>query len=228
MAILMHLTPEKDADRIVRRGLRASRLAGPPHRGLFCIPLLPNYFASHQWLRELRRRGARTFVAIDFRVRATEPVYVGHYGHEHVATTVGRAVRVLQEQADPRGWELILPRSVDADEIVNVRAVSRVVGWRYYPGAHGPKPCACDYCTKGLFGSRRLRQRLDPPEPKRTKPMLFAELEQAIASGDEAAIDEAISWLVRLRDRATRRRLRALLEHPLPLVRRLVAEQLPE
>jgi hypothetical protein len=190
------------------------------------MPLLPDYFASHQWLRELRRRGSRTFVAIDFRVPSSECVYVGHYGHQHIETTVGRATRILREQPDPRGWEFILPRSVEADEIVNVRSVSRVVGWRYYPGANGRKPCPCSYCSRGLFGSQRLRQRLDPPEPQPTKPNLLATLEAAIASADERAIDEALWGVARRRDRATRRRLKALLDHPSPLVRRLVADHL--
>jgi hypothetical protein len=226
MAILVHLVPEKEAPRVTRRGLRASRLAGEPARGVYCMPLLPDYFASHQWLRELRRRGARTFVAIDFRVTSSETVFVGHYGHQHVATTVGRAARMLLDQPDPRGWEFILPRSVEADEIVNVRPVSRIVGWRYYPGANGRKPCACPYCTRGLFGSRRLRQRLDPPEQRPTKPNLLAALDAAIASGDEQAIDAALCDLAARRDRATRRRLTALVEHPSPLVRRLVSDYL--
>jgi hypothetical protein len=228
MAILVHLTPQKDAERIVRRGLRATHLPGEPSRGLFCMPLLPDYFASHQWLRELRRKGARSFVAIDFRVSSTEPIYVGHYGHRHVATTVGRAVRMLAERTDARGWELILPRSVESKEIVKVRTVSRVVGWRYYPGANGRKPCSCEYCSKGEFGSRRMRERLNPPAPKETKPTLLVALEKAIALEDEAAIDDAIGKLLRFRDRATIRRVRALLNHPLPSVRRLAAEQLLE
>jgi hypothetical protein len=170
MAILMHLTSEKLAQRLLRRGLRAGRLRGEPARGLFCMPLLPDYFASHQWLRELRRGGSRTLVAIDFRVNSRELVYVGHYGHKHVATTIGKAVRLLLRQADPRGWEFILPRSIEPREILKIRPVSRVVGWRYMPGAHGHAPCPCDYCTKGLYGGRRLRERLDPPKPKPTKP----------------------------------------------------------
>ena len=156
MAILVHLTAEKHAARIERSGIRPTRLRGHPPRGVFCMPLLPSYFASHQWLRELRRHGTRAFVAIDFRVPSSEPVWAGHYGHQHLATTVGRAARTILQLPDPRGWELILPRAVDAREIVNVREVSQVVGWRYFPGAHGTRPCPCDYCSRGLFGRRRM------------------------------------------------------------------------
>lgn len=186
------------------------------------MPMLPDYFASHQWLRELRRGGVRNFVAVDFRVRASEPVYVGHYGRPHVVTTVGRTVRLLMNEADPRGWEFILPRAVEADEIVKVRPVSRVVGWRYQPGANGTKPCACDYCVRGLYGSRRMRDRLSPEEPRMTKPQLANALERAIAAGEEAGIEEAIGRLLGRRDRASRRRVEALRQHESAIVRRVV------
>ncbi|MFD1044409.1 hypothetical protein ACFQ1S_01775, partial [Kibdelosporangium lantanae] len=70
MALFVHLTPEKNAKGIARSGIKL----GP--RGVFCVPMVPSYVISHQWLRELRRGGQRTFVAVDFRIPDDEPVTV--------------------------------------------------------------------------------------------------------------------------------------------------------
>jgi hypothetical protein len=160
MPVLIHLVPESLAARVLARGLKA-----PAGRGLFCMPSLPStpslpgYYVSHQWLRELERRGARTFVAIDFRVPASAPARVGHYGQGHRETTVGRAIGELMRAPDPLGWELILDHAVPPRAILGVRAVGRVTGWRYYPGAKGKAPCRCDYCQRGEYNGKRIRER---------------------------------------------------------------------
>jgi hypothetical protein len=218
VAVLTHLIPAKLAARARKNGLKAGA------RGLFCMPLLPNYFVSHQWMRELKRRGQRTFVAVDFRLRSDEKIAVGHYGHEKVTTTVGKAIADIMSIADPRGWELVLPRSVAAAEIVNVRPVARVAGWRYFPGAHARRPCACDYCSRGEYNSRSIRRRLEPfPEERRTKPQLWAALDEFAARENVTRLEETIRELMHKRDRATRTRLKLLLGDARPLVRHLAA-----
>ncbi|MBF6221771.1 hypothetical protein IU479_27115 [Nocardia abscessus] len=74
--LMVHLTPEKSARRIRRAGIAANGF----HRGVFCMPVMPSYVLSHQWLRELRRGGQRLILAVDFRIPDDEPVLVGHYG----------------------------------------------------------------------------------------------------------------------------------------------------
>ena len=59
MPLFVHLTPEKQAKRIRRAGIR-----GCP--GVYCLPVGPDYYVSHQWLRELKRRGQRTIVGVYF------------------------------------------------------------------------------------------------------------------------------------------------------------------
>jgi hypothetical protein len=67
MATLVHLTPEKNASRILRHGINVGR-------GIFCMPVLPHYYITHQWVRELKRQGQRSIVAIYFQVPADEVV----------------------------------------------------------------------------------------------------------------------------------------------------------
>jgi hypothetical protein len=163
MPILTHLTSEKDAKAIRRSGIRAATAGYGTPRGVFRMPILPDYFATHQWLRELKRRGQRTMVAVDFRLRSDEPAWFGRYGRPHTETTVGRAIRMLMEAGEARGFEVIIPRPVRSDEILRIRTPRQVIGWRYQPDAHGTRPCPCRvYLPKGTIKSSRTRRRLDP------------------------------------------------------------------
>ena len=88
------------------------------------MPVLPSYFASHQWLRELKRSGVREFVGVHFRLPDAEPVVVGHFKAAHVPMSAARAVRLLLAAADPRGYEVIVPRQVRPAEIHALRSVT--------------------------------------------------------------------------------------------------------
>ena len=44
-------------------------------------------------------------------------------------------------------------------EIVRIRSLPQLVGWRHYPGAHGKRPWACECCQKGQYGSRKIREK---------------------------------------------------------------------
>ena len=164
MPIMTHLAPEKSAGSIRRSGIKAASWDWATTHGVLCMPILPNYLATHQWLRELKGRGQRTIVAIDFRLRSEEMVWSGQYGRPHEEMSLGRAIGILMRTQNPMGWEVVVPRSIRPDEIIRIRRPSQVLGWRYYPGSHGNRPtCACRMClTKGMIKSRRLRDRLDP------------------------------------------------------------------
>lgn len=74
--------------------------------------------------------------------------------------TAAQAVAtVMQEKAE--GFEVIIPRKILSKEIQRIKHLPQIVGWRYYPGAHGKKPCGCSYCQRGDYGARKLRERYD-------------------------------------------------------------------
>ncbi len=164
MPILTHLASEKASGSIRRSGIRAISSASGTPNGVFCMPMLPNFLATHQWLRELRRRGQRTIVAVDFRLSSGEPVWAGHYGRAHEEMGLGEAIGMLMNVPDSLGFEVVVPRAIRPGEIMRVRSLGQVYGWRYFPHAHGKRPtCACRMCLpKGTIKSRRLRDRLDP------------------------------------------------------------------
>jgi hypothetical protein len=163
MPMLTHLTSEKDAKAIRRSGIRAATGGYGTPRGVFCMPILPDYFATHQWLRELKRWGQRTLVAVDFRLLSDEPAWFGPYGRPHAETTVGRAIGMLMGAGDVRGFEVIIPRPIRSAEILRIRTPRQMIGWRYQPDTHGRRPCPCRVCLpKGTIKSARVRRRLDP------------------------------------------------------------------
>ena len=63
----------------------------------------------------------------------------------------------MLQAADARGYEVLIPRKIDPAEIRGVRHVPQVVGWRYWPDAHGNAPCRCEVCQRGAFGGARVR-----------------------------------------------------------------------
>ena len=125
--------------------------------GVFCMPVLPDFYVSHQWLRELRRRGRPPLVAVDFLVPDDEPVLVGHYNRAHDEMTAARASALIMRADDQLGYEVLLPRGVAPAEVVGTRPVPQVVGWRYWPDARGHRPCPCPVCQRANIGASKVR-----------------------------------------------------------------------
>jgi hypothetical protein len=145
-----------------RNGISRLRKASDERPGgIFAVPVTRNFYVSHQWLRELKRRGQGSIAGVYFRIPDGEPVWVGHYNRSHRTMTAAQAVAEFLTAENAEGWEVIIPRRISAKEILRVQSLPQVVGWRYFPGANGKRPfCTCKYCTRGEYGARRLRERL--------------------------------------------------------------------
>ena len=152
MPVFVHLTPARYVQRIRKSGIKRGQ------RGVFCLPVLPNYHVSHQWLRELKRRGQRTIVAIHFRLGSEEEVWVGRYNEPHQQVTAGVAIAIIMRASDAQGYEVIIPHSISPSAIHRVRFAPQIVGWRYMPNAHQRKACLCPWCIRGDIKSQRLKR----------------------------------------------------------------------
>jgi hypothetical protein len=162
MATFVHLTAEKNSRSIARSGIRCRRSAAPEGRVVFALPVTRNYYVSHQWARELRRSGQRTIVAVHFRIPDHDRVLIGRYGARHVTATAAGAVKIVMQSGNAEGFEVLVPRRIEPNEIRAIRPVHRVTGWRYSPEAHGGPPfCGCSYCQRGRIKSRRIRERYE-------------------------------------------------------------------
>ena len=78
MAMFVHLAPEKRAKLIVRRGINRLRKNAAGPKGVFAMPVTRNFYVSHQWLRELKRKGESPIVGVYFRIPDEEYVWMGH------------------------------------------------------------------------------------------------------------------------------------------------------
>jgi hypothetical protein len=158
MAMFVHLTVEKNLKAILRSGITHLAKHGTETVGVFAVPVTKNFYISHQWLRELKRRSSSPIVAIYFRLPDDTLVFVGRYNQEHVQMTAAEAVATMMNCENHEGYEVIVPRKITKAEIHHWRGLSQVLGWRYYPEAHGKKPCGCSYCQYGNYGGQKLRE----------------------------------------------------------------------
>ncbi len=162
MAMFVHLAPESRSLLIRRNGIRRLRRPfGVCPSGVFAVPVVRNFSVSHQWLRELKRRNSGPIVGIYIRIPDDELVWVGHYNQHHKQRTASEAVAEFDFAADAQGWEVVIPRRIDAGEIHRIRTLPQVVGWRFSPTSKGKQPfCRCKFCTRGEYGAQKLRDRL--------------------------------------------------------------------
>lgn len=158
MSQFIHLTDERIIRKIEKAGVKTAQTWEGKTRYVFATPVLQDFMISHQWLRELKRRGIRTISAVQFRIPDEEPVMVGHYGKEHVETTAAGAFRIFSEHASGMGLQVLIPRKILPSEIVRIYQPPQVTGWRYYPEAKGKKPCGCPACQRGDIKSRKIRE----------------------------------------------------------------------
>lgn len=148
MAMLVHLAPEKAIPAIRRGGIKTSKLHPRlgHESGVFAMPVVPNFYVSHQWLRELKRAGQRTLCGVYFRIPDDEEVVIGHYNQAHITTTAAEAVGIVFDSDDTEGYEVLVPRRIERSELHRVRHLPQVVGWRYRPDAHSAWYCGCPVC----------------------------------------------------------------------------------
>lgn len=154
MPNFVHLTSERTGQRVKRSGIKDIR-------GVYCLPVVPKYYVSHQWLRELKRRGQRVIVGVYFSLPDEETVWLGHFGGPPEEMTAAQAAGRVMHSSDGLGLEVIVPRSIKPGEIRSIRPLRHVVGWRYKPGAHGEEPCGCPRCQRGAIKSRKIRARYE-------------------------------------------------------------------
>jgi hypothetical protein len=162
MPVLVHLADEREAAKIRKNGIKIGKL----RKGIFCMPVLQNFYVSHQWLRELKRRGAKTFVGVYFKMESKSMVYAGKYNSVHKHVSLGEAIKEIMSLADPLGYELVIDRKIEAKEIQKIKNLPQKLGWRYFPTSHTRGPsCACPVCIPlGSIKGKKLRERIEPPE----------------------------------------------------------------
>jgi phage pi2 protein 07 len=164
MPVLVHLADERELASIRKNGLKAR------NGGVFAMPVLLDFYVSHQWMREMRRWRGKTYIAVYFRVPDTEKVWSGRYNEQHKHQTVADAIRDVLDRENKMGFEVFIERTIKPKEIIKVKLLQQNIGWRYYPESKGRKiACSCPRCiAPGQPKTRRLLNRMDPPEQRET------------------------------------------------------------
>lgn len=157
MPTLVHLADERDISKILNAGIKI----GKHSFGVYAMPVLPEFYVSHQWLRELKQSGARTLVGVYFKLKSDELVYAGLYGKPHKHIPLGEAIKQIMSLENPLGYELIIDRKIQPGEISKIRHLPQNLGWRYMPDSHNTRPCNCEYCLRGQIKGKRTKDRLD-------------------------------------------------------------------
>jgi hypothetical protein len=158
MAQFIHLTDERLVRQIAKVGIKPNRHWNTESKCVFAMPVLQDFMVSHQWLRELKRWGVRTIAAVQFRLPDEEPVRVGHYGRDSMATTAVGVFQIFKQHRSGLGLEVMIPRRIEPDEFMRIYVPTQLVGWRFSPEAKGRKPCGCPYCARGEINSRVRRE----------------------------------------------------------------------
>ncbi len=170
MPLLVHIAPANQMKKIARNGIAPRRIPGggpgkefPFDRVVWAFPVLPSYTLTHNWSRELKRWDASSLVAVTFRIADGEQVLARHFGARPAQMSAASTAGFVASAHDPRGYEIIVPRRIQPNEIVRVRPLPKAVGWRYEPDAKGKAPIArnCPMCLpKGEVKAGRFRERV--------------------------------------------------------------------
>jgi hypothetical protein len=165
MTTFVHIADERDGLAIKRSGLRLPRvpehLRGNRPLGVFAMPVVPDFMITHQWVRELKKRGFKVAVGVYFTVPDGEQVWAGLYQSDKQQVSAAQASAYLSRERT-LGYEVIIPRSIAPSEIRGVRGLPQVVGWRHFPDAHRQGIfCGCQYCMRGQIKSRGIRARYE-------------------------------------------------------------------
>lgn len=158
MALFVHIAAKKDSRAIHRAGIKAAPVSSTIPSGVYAMPVVSNFFMTHQWVRELKRSGQRRMCGIYFRLPDQEAVWFGRYQRPHTLMTAAEALAGVMQLDNAQGYEIIIPRSIEARAIAKIRDLPHV-GWRYFPSAHQHRPCGCPVCLRrGEIKSRRIRE----------------------------------------------------------------------
>ena len=163
MPVFVHVADQRDAASIRRSGLllpkaRLRELENAVFKhGVFAMPMVPDFQLTHQWVRELKRRGLRCAVGVMFRVPDDELVWAGLYNEPKVLVTASDCASWLHHDR-VLGFEAVVRRAIPARAVFSIRPLPPV-GWRYFPDAHERGSfCCCKFCQRGMFKGRRLWQ----------------------------------------------------------------------
>ena len=141
MACFVHFTDEKNKNSIIKNGIKTSNVhIDEIKKGLFCMPVIPDYYATHQWVREIKQYSSgNIIIAIYFKIQDDENVLCGKYTEKLIETKAAEAHNIFISLEDKMGFQTIVLRNISKNEIVKIKNISQIFGWRHFPKSHEKK-----------------------------------------------------------------------------------------
>src|SRR5690606_29938744 len=106
MPTLVHLADERNSEATRKNRIKPINKS----LGIYAMPVMQNFYLSHQWLRELKSSGAKNIIGVYFKVDSAEMVYAGRYNKKHQLVNLGTAIKMIMEAEDALGYEIIINR----------------------------------------------------------------------------------------------------------------------
>jgi len=161
MAIFVHFTDENNKNSIIKNGIKIETIHYDNiNAGVFCMPVIPGFYATHQWVREIKQyKSGNNIIAVYFKIPDNEIVFCGKYNGQLIKVNATEAHKKFLELDDKMGFQVVIDRKILKNEITKIKAIPQIVGWRHFPQSHDRKRCLCPAClTKGSFNSKKYKK----------------------------------------------------------------------
>lgn len=195
MPRFVHIADEKNAKKIEKNGIKI----GEERNGIFCMPVSNDFSISHQWLRELKRNGAKNLVGVYFKIKSNEKLWFGKYFENHQYKEAGNAIKEFKNIEDKLGIEFFIERKIEPNEISKIKSLPQNVGWRYSPTSHERKlNCGCPMCISiGGIKSKKKREKFESPIEKKS----FVEIVESLKTETNDSEIDNLFWQLRRKKR---------------------------
>ena len=161
MAVFVHFTEDKIKNSILNNGIELKTIHYENiNKGIFCMPVIPDFYATHQWVRELKQyKSGNDIIAIYFKIPDEEIVFCGKYNEELIETKASESHKSFLDLEDKMGFQTIIGRKIFSNEITKIKNIPQIIGWRHFPKSHKLKRCLCPAClSKGSYNSINVKK----------------------------------------------------------------------
>ena len=162
MAVFVHFTDENNQNSIIKNGIKIATIHYEDiKRGLFCMPVILDFYATHQWVREMKQHySGNNIIAAYFKIPDDEIIFCGKYNETMIKMKANEAHKIFMSLEDKMGFQAIILRKIEKNEIVRIKNIPQIIGWRHFPKSHERKRCLCPACLGiGSYNSNKLKER---------------------------------------------------------------------
>lgn len=162
MTLLVHFALKRKLKSIRSLGIEPLQLGRGAPDGfgqlVFAVPVANRFYVSHQWLRTLSRDEQSLIYGVYFWFPDDQLVLISHYNKNHSEMNAGDAVNLITSMEKAEGYEIVIPRRIDPEEINRVKKSPQIRGWQHDPNSKRKKSCKCPVCIRpAKQKTRRIR-----------------------------------------------------------------------